>query len=239
MKTVAIIPARLASTRLPRKMLREIAGKPLVGWVYEAVLSSPLLFDVIIATDSEEILTACNHHGWKARMTSSAHRSGTERVKEVADNVAADAYLNVQGDEPMVRPEQIAALLDGIKDPSVQVGTLKTPCPPEDINNPNAVKVVTETNGRALYFSRASIPFDRDDAYPRYFKHLGLYAYRKSALDFFVRQPESTLEKSERLEQLRFLENGISIYVAETPYDSVGVDTEEDFQRVGIVLRKR
>ena len=98
---------------------------------------------------------------------------------------------------------------------------------------------MTETNGRALYFSRASIPFDRDDAYPSYFKHLGLYAYRKSALDFFVRQPESTLEKSERLEQLRFLENGISIYVAETPYDSVGVDTEEDFQRVGIVLRKR
>ena len=151
MKTVAIIPARLASTRLPRKMLREIAGTPLVGWVYEAVLSSPLLFDVIIATDSEEILTACNHHGWKARMTSSAHRSGTERVKEVADDVAADAYLNVQGDEPMVRPEQIAALLDGIKDPSVQVGTLKTPCPPQDINNPNAVKVAVSYTHLDVY----------------------------------------------------------------------------------------
>lgn len=239
MKTAAIIPARLASTRLPRKMLREIAGKPLVGWVYEAVLSSPLLSDVIIATDSKEILTICSAHGWKARMTSSAHRSGTERVKEVADRVVADIYVNVQGDEPLVRPEQIAALLNVMQEPSAQVGTLKTICPLEDIRNPNAVKVVTEANGRALYFSRASIPFDRDAANPPYFKHLGLYAYRKSALDFFVSQPESTLEKSERLEQLRFLENGVSIYVGETPYDSVGVDTEEDFQRAAEVLRKR
>ena len=239
MKTAAIIPARLASTRLPRKMLREIAGKPIVGWVYEAVVSSPLLSDVIIATDSEEILTMCSARGWRARMTSSAHRSGTERVKEVADSVVADIYVNVQGDEPMVRPEQIAALLNVMKEPSVQVGTLKTICPPEDVCNPNVVKVVTDTGGRALYFSRASIPFDRDGTTPRYFKHLGLYAYRKSALDFFVNQPESTLEKSERLEQLRLLENGVSIYVGETPYDSVGVDTEEDFRRVAEVLSKR
>jgi 3-deoxy-manno-octulosonate cytidylyltransferase (CMP-KDO synthetase) len=126
-----------------------------------------------------------------------------------------------------------------MKDPAVQVGTVKTLCPAEDILNPNAVKVVTAPGGRALYFSRATIPFDRDGTAPRYFKHLGLYAYRKSALDLFVSQPESVLEKSERLEQLRFLENGISIYAAETPYDSVGVDTEEDLQRVAEVLRKR
>jgi 3-deoxy-manno-octulosonate cytidylyltransferase (CMP-KDO synthetase) len=239
MKTIAVIPARLASTRLPRKMLREIAGKPLVGWVYEAVRSSPLLADAIVATDSEEILEVCRQHGWSARMTSTNHRSGTERVHEISNSVAADVYANVQGDELLVRPEQIATLLDVMKDPAVQVGTVKTPCPPEDIDNPNAVKVVTAPGGRALYFSRATIPFDRDGTAPRYFKHLGLYAYRKSALDLFVSQPESILEKSERLEQLRFLENGISIYVGETPYDSVGVDTEEDLQRAAEILRKR
>jgi 3-deoxy-manno-octulosonate cytidylyltransferase (CMP-KDO synthetase) len=239
MKSVAVIPARLASTRLPRKMLREIAGKPLVGWVYEAVRSSPLLSDVIIATDSEEIMEACRRHGWNARMTSSSHRSGTERVHEVSDSVAADVYVNVQGDEPLVRMEQIAALLDVMKDSAVQVGTVKTPCPREDVGNPNAVKVVTAPGGRALYFSRATIPFDRDKTSPRYFKHLGLYAYRKPALDLFVTRPESTLEKSERLEQLRFLENGIPIYAGETPYDSVGVDTEEDLQRVAGILNKR
>jgi 3-deoxy-manno-octulosonate cytidylyltransferase (CMP-KDO synthetase) len=243
MNALAVIPARLASTRLPRKMLREIVGKPLVGWVYEAVRSSPLLSDVIIATDSEEIMEACRRHGWNARMTSSTHRSGTERVHEVSNSIAADVYVNVQGDEPLVRSEQITALLevmkDVMKDPVVQVGTVKTPCPPEDIANPNAVKVVTAPDGRALYFSRATIPFDRDQTGPRYYKHLGLYAYRKLALDLFVRQPESTLEKSERLEQLRFLENDIAIYVGETPYDSVGVDTEEDLQRVAEILNKR
>jgi 3-deoxy-manno-octulosonate cytidylyltransferase (CMP-KDO synthetase) len=239
MKTIAVVPARLASTRLPRKMLREIAGKPLVGWVYEAVRSSDLLADVIIATDSEEILEACGRHGWKAQMTSATHRSGTERVQEVSNAIVADVYVNVQGDEPLVLPEQIASLLDVMKDPAVQVGTVKTPCPLEDVGNPNAVKVVTAPGGRALYFSRATIPFDRDGTKPSYFKHLGLYAYRKPALDLFVGQPESTLEKSERLEQLRFLENGVSIYVGETPYDSVGVDTEEDLQRVAEILRKR
>ena len=220
-------------------MLREIAGKPLVGWVYEAVRSSPLLSDVIIATDSDEILESCCRHDWKAQMTSATHRSGTERVHEISNSVTADVYVNVQGDEPLVRPEQIATLLEVMEDPAVQVGTVKTACPQEDVGNPNAVKVVTAPGGRALYFSRATIPFDRDKTGSRYFKHLGLYAYRKAALDIFVSQRESVLEKSERLEQLRFLENGIPIYVGETPYDSVGVDTEEDLQRVAEILRKR
>jgi 3-deoxy-manno-octulosonate cytidylyltransferase (CMP-KDO synthetase) len=237
MKAIAIIPARLASTRLPRKMLREIMGKPLIGMVYEAVRSSTLLSDVMIATDSDEIMTVCREHGWNVRMTSSRHRSGTERVHEISNSASADVYVNVQGDEPLVRAEQIASLLRVMDNPAAEVGTIMTPAAPQDINNPNAVKAVTDINGRALYFSRATIPFDRDAAKPRYFKHLGLYAYRKSALDRFVSVPESSLEKTERLEQLRFLENGISIYVGETPHDSIGVDTEEDLRRVIEMLK--
>ena len=162
MRTVAVIPARLASTRLPRKALREIAGKLLIGRVYEAVRSSPLLDDVIIATDSEEIIAVCQRQGWKAQMTSAKHRSGTERVHEVAQSVAADVYLNVQGDEPLTRAEHIAGLIEVMQDPAVQVGTLMTAAAPADIDNPNAVKVVTDSARRALYFSRATIPCDRD-----------------------------------------------------------------------------
>jgi 3-deoxy-manno-octulosonate cytidylyltransferase (CMP-KDO synthetase) len=237
-KAIAVIPARLASTRMARKMLREIAGKPLIGATYEAVRSSPLLSDVVVATDSDEILRVCAEHGWKAQMTSPAHRSGTERVHEISNHETADVYINVQGDEPLARPEHIAALLQVMKNPAAQVGSLMTLAGEVDIFNPNAVKVVTDRQGRALYFSRATIPFDRDGLRPRYFKHLGFYAYRKPALDRFVTMPESALEKGERLEQLRFLENGISIYMAETPHDSVGVDTEEDLQRVIEFLRK-
>jgi 3-deoxy-manno-octulosonate cytidylyltransferase (CMP-KDO synthetase) len=237
MKAVAIIPARLASTRMPRKMLREIGGQALIGRVYEAVRSSPQLDDVIIATDSDEIMAVCRRHGWKAQLTSSAHRSGTERVHEVSQSIEADIYLNVQGDEPLTRSAHIAALMEIMPDPVVQVGTLMTPAAAVDIDNPSAVKVVTDLSGRALYFSRATIPYDRDGAKLDYFKHLGLYAYRKPALDRFVGLPESSLERSERLEQLRFLENGIPIYVARTPYDTVGVDTEEDLRRVEEILR--
>lgn len=239
MTAIAVIPARLASTRLARKALREIDGLPMIGHVYRGVCASGLLDDVVIATDSKEIMDVCEKHGWHARMTSAQHRSGTERVHEVSNHVAADVYLNVQGDEPLTRPEHISSLLEVMKDAAVQVGTLKTPAATVDVNNPNAVKVVTSADGRALYFSRATIPHDRDGAQPRYFKHLGFYAYRKPALDRFVALPESSLEKSERLEQLRFLENGISIHVAETPYDTIGVDTEEDLQRVASLLVKK
>ena len=239
MKTIAVIPARLASTRLPRKMLRQIAGQTLLGRVYEGVRSSPLLNDVIVATDSDEIMQVCRQHGWNARITSPTHRSGTERVREISDSVAADVYLNIQGDEPLTRTEHIAALLLLMKDTNIQVGTLKTAASSEDINNPNAVKVVTDAAGKALYFSRATIPYDRDGGNPGYFKHLGFYAYRKAPLDRFCALPESSLERSERLEQLRFLENGIPIHIAETPYDTVGVDTEEDLRRVEKILGER
>lgn len=238
MKAIAVIPARLASTRLACKALRDIEGTPLVGRVYLGVRASPLLTDVVVATDSKAILEVCTHHGWNARMTSPQHRSGTERVHEIAQIIPADVYLNVQGDEPLTRPEHIASLLAVMENEAVQVGTLKTPATAVDIPNPNAVKVVTDRLGRALYFSRATVPYDRDQANPPYFKHLGFYAYRKAALDRFVALPESSLEKIERLEQLRFLENGIPIYVGNTEFDTVGVDTEEDLQRVVEILRR-
>jgi 3-deoxy-manno-octulosonate cytidylyltransferase (CMP-KDO synthetase) len=235
MKVIAVIPARLESQRLPRKMLREIGGRPLVVCVYQAVRKSPLLEDVIVATDSEEILAACRKHSCNVMMTSSKHRSGTERVHEVAQSLAADVYINVQGDEPMIRAEHIEALVMLMQESSVPVGTLKT-LAAEDVTNPSAVKVVADANGRALYFSRSTVPYDRDGSHPKYFKHLGIYAYRKPALDQFAAMPESSLERAERLEQLRFLENGIPVYVAETQYDSVGVDTEEDLARVQQIL---
>lgn len=240
MRAIAIIPARLASTRLARKPLREIAGKPMIQRVYEAARAASGLAEVIIATDATEIFDLAQRNGWNARMTSPEHRSGTDRVHEVAQGVAADVYINVQGDEPLARPEHLTALLQLMNNAKVQVGTLKTPCPEADVANPNAVKVVTDAQGRSLYFSRATIPHDRDRAGGiRYFKHLGFYAYRKQALDIFCALPESSLERSERLEQLRFLENGIPIHVAETPYDTIGVDTEEDVRRVEEILKAR
>jgi 3-deoxy-manno-octulosonate cytidylyltransferase (CMP-KDO synthetase) len=237
MKVVAAIPARLASTRLPRKMLREIAGEPLLARVYQGVRRCATLDEVVVATDSDEILQFCRQRGFAARMTSRAHRSGTERVHEISTVIPADVYLNIQGDEPLTRPEHIESLLEVMRGQGVEVGTLKTPAAEIDVNNPSAVKVVTDAAGRAMYFSRATIPFDRDVTKPQYYKHLGFYGYRKNALDKFVRWPESSLERVERLEQLRFLENGVPIFVGETAFDTVGVDTEEDLRRVEEILR--
>jgi 3-deoxy-manno-octulosonate cytidylyltransferase (CMP-KDO synthetase) len=168
MKVIAVIPARLASTRLPRKMLREVAGVPLLARVYEGVRQCSSLHRVIVATDSDEIRQFCEQQGFAARMTSASHKSGTERVHEVSTAIPADVYLNVQGDEPMTRPEHIESLIEVMRGPGVEVGTLKTAAAAVDIDNPSAVKVVTDANGRALYFSRATIPHDRDGIRPRY-----------------------------------------------------------------------
>lgn len=213
----------------------------MVGRVYRAVAESGVIApeNVVIATDSSEIIDLCRARGWNAEMTSSAHRSGTERVREVAQRRAADVYLNIQGDEPLTRPEHVRDLIAVMERQGVEVGTLKTPMSAADIPNPNAVKVVTAGDGRALYFSRATIPFDRDGAGARYFKHLGFYGYRRAALDRFCALAESELERSERLEQLRFLEDGIEIYVGETAFDTIGVDTEDDLRRVESLLMTR
>lgn len=239
-RILCVIPARLASTRLPRKVLREIAGEPMLAWVYRAARACTQLDQVLIATDSEEIMEFAQSRGFPAVFTPEDCASGSDRVYAVAQSIAADIYVNVQGDEPLLRPEHIHALLEPMARPEVQVATLSTPCAADLIHNPNAVKVVTAGDGRALYFSRAAIPYDRDEAggVP-YQKHLGLYAYRKSVLDRFPALPPSRLESIEKLEQLRFLENGIDVYVTSTPFDTIGVDTEEDLRAAEALLSGR
>lgn len=241
---LGVIPARLASTRLPRKVLREVAGRPLLAWVYGAARRCPQFSQVVIATDADEVAALCAQEGWPYLLTSPELPSGTDRLHAVAQEIPADIYVNVQGDEPLLRPEHIDALLEPFSKPHVDVTTLKVHCAPENINNPNAVKVVTAIDGRALYFSRATIPYDRDahlnaksPAPDLFWKHLGLYAYRSEALNRFAQLAPGHLEQTERLEQLRLLENGLSLYVAETGFDTIGVDTEDDLKRVAALLQ--
>jgi 3-deoxy-manno-octulosonate cytidylyltransferase (CMP-KDO synthetase) len=219
----------------------------MLAWVYEAAAACPQLDRVVIATDAEEVANLCLQNNWPAQLTSADLPSGTDRVHAVAQQIPADIYVNIQGDEPLLKPEHLAALLRPFTHKQVEVSTLKVLCTPENIANPNAVKVVTAADGRALYFSRATIPYDRDaqsrnaqagnnTTPPQYWKHIGLYAYRKSSLLRFPTLPPSALEQTERLEQLRFLENGIDIHVEPTDFDTIGVDTEEDLQRVESLL---
>ena len=240
LRVLGVIPARLQSTRLPRKVLREIAGKPLLAWVYEAARRSSLLDDLVVAVDSDEVAALCEQNGWPWRMTSPALPSGTDRLYAVSLTIAADLYVNLQGDEPLLTPGHIAALLAPFARPEIDATTLKVPCSPEEISDPNVVKVVSGHGGRALYFSRAAIPFDRDrTASAVYWKHLGLYAYRRAALERFAALPPGDLEQIERLEQLRLLENGLTLHVAEAPGGTIGVDTEADLRQVEKILLER
>ena len=239
-RVLGVIPARLESTRLPRKVLRLLNGEPLLSWVYRAARACPALDDVLIAADSSEVLELCAQREWPCILTSPHLPSGTDRLCAVSRVVDADIYVNIQGDEPLLLPDHITAILALFTSTDVDVTTPKVRCTPEDIANPNAVKVVTALDGRALYFSRSTIPYDRDGlGNATYWKHLGLYAYRRAALERFAALAPTELELSERLEQLRLLENGISIYVAETAHDTIGVDTEADRQRVEAILLKR
>ncbi len=241
-RVLGVIPARLASTRLPGKVLRPVAGEPLLHWVYAAARACPALDDVVIAADSSEVLALCNVRGWPCVATVPDLPSGTDRLFAVSQSIEADIYVNVQGDEPLLRPEHIDDILRPFAAAHVDVTTLKVRCAPEYIHNPNVVKVVSAHDGRALYFSRAAIPFDRDAQAGTglYWKHLGLYAYRRAALQRFASLAPGELEQTERLEQLRLLENGLALYVAETAFDTVGVDTNEDLKRVeAILLSKR
>ena len=232
-KIIGVIPARYNSTRLPGKALREIAGKPMLHWVYQNARRSPLLSDLVVATDSELIYQSCEQNGIPVTMTGE-HPSGGDRLHEVMLRTDGDVYANIQGDEPTLRPDHLELLLTPFLDGGqAQVTTLKVAMGAAAAQDPNNVKVVTAEDGRALYFSRCPVPFDRDGAGEvQYYKHIGLYAYTRQALALFHSLPQSTLELAEKLEQLRYLQHGVPIHVAETPYDTVGVDTEADLQRV-------
>jgi 3-deoxy-manno-octulosonate cytidylyltransferase (CMP-KDO synthetase) len=237
-RIAGVIPARLGSTRLSRKVLRPIAGRPMVEWVWRAAAQSGLMDPVVVATDSEEVAAVCRERGIPAVMTSTDCPSGSDRVREAARQIDADIYVNIQGDEPTLTPDFFPPLLALFERSEVEVSTLAVGCPAEEFANPNAVKVVTALDGRALYFSRATIPFDRDGAgFSGYRKHLGIYAYRKAALERFAALPPSWIERIERLEQLRLLDNGIDIYVAAAPRDTIGVDTEADLERAEAALK--
>ena len=212
----------------------------MVEWVWRAAVASGSIDPVVVATDAEEVADACRARSIPVMMTSPDCASGSDRVREVARSLDADIYVNIQGDEPTLTGEFFPPLLVPFDRPEVGVTTLAVHCPAEEFTNPNAVKVVTARDGRALYFSRATIPFDRDaTGFGGYRKHLGIYAYRKAALERFATLPPGRLEQLERLEQLRLLENGIDIYVADAPGDTIGVDTEEDLARAEAALRQR
>lgn len=232
-KILGVIPARFGSTRLPGKVLREIAGKPMIYWVYHNARRSPMLKDLVIATDSELVVSACNDLNLRVTMTGE-HPTGSDRLHEVMLRTDAEIYVNIQGDEPTVRPEHIEGLLTPLlSSEEFRVSTLKVRMSAEAAKSPDIVKVVTGFDGGALYFSRHPIPYHRNpENATQYYKHLGLYAYRRDALEKFFTLPQTPLELSESLEQLRLLENGIRIHVAETEFDTVGVDTQNDLNEV-------
>lgn len=234
MKALCIIPARYASTRLPGKPLRDIAGKPMIVRVYERAVQAKRVQDVVVATDDERIRTAVEEHGGRAVMTRTDHATGTDRLAEVAEKMTDyDLIINVQGDEPLIDPTVIDALVEPfLADVRLSMATAKTLLTDEEeIANPNNVKVITDLTGNALYFSRARIPYARNEG-ANVYKHIGIYAYRRDFLLSYARMAQTPLERSESLEQLRALENGHRIHVIETDAVFIGVDTEEDLTAV-------
>ena len=233
-RILGVIPARFASTRFPAKALARISGKSMLEHVFERASQARYLTSVVIATDDQRIYDEAKRFGAPVCMTRADHLSGTDRVAEVASADDAQIVVNIQGDEPLIDPAAIdAAVLSILDHPEIPMGTLKKRIEdPAEIDNPNVVKVVTNFAGDAIYFSRATIPYLRGGESLTRFKHIGLYVYRRDFLLSYSDLPVGPLEKAERLEQLRALENGYSIRVAETEYESIGVDTPEDFERV-------
>lgn len=235
MKTIGIIPARYASTRFPGKLLAEFLGKTIIQHVYERAEQSEMLADLIVATDDERILETVTDFGGNAVMTSPEHKSGTDRIAEVARKIDADIVVNIQGDEPLIEPKAIDAAVEPLlEDETIVMSTLASEISNDnELANPNVVKVVLDNDNFALYFSRSPIPFARDGLDLRnqvYYKHIGLYVYRTNFLINFSEMAQSYLEKLEKLEQLRALENGYRIKVIKTQYKSIGVDTPDDLE---------
>lgn len=249
MKFLAIIPARYASTRFPAKPLALLGGKPMIQHVYERV--SCLLTDVVVATDDQRIYDVVTQFGGRVVMTSTEHRTGTDRCLEAYQNfgVDADVVINVQGDEPFIAEEQIRALMQCFDNPQTDIATLIKPFPLnttyETLSNPNTPKVIVNPQGQALYFSRSVIPYLRGveqgqwASHRTYYKHIGIYAYRVEVLKQITQMQQTPLELSESLEQLRWLENGLTIQTAETHIETIGIDTPEDLQKAEKYLQNR
>ena len=240
MNVLCVIPARYASTRLPGKPLKDIAGKPMVCRVYDRAAQAEKVSDTLVATDDVRILTAVQEHGGRAMMTRKDHPTGTDRLAEVASaHPEADLIVNVQGDEPLIEPSLIDRLVDVFEEePDLPMATVMTKITDEEEQrNPNNVKVVTNKDGYALYFSRSLLPYPRHVGCPVY-KHIGIYAYRRDFLLRYAAMAPTPLETAESLEQLRALENGYRIKVVETEAQFVGVDTAEDLEKVNAIYRQ-
>jgi 3-deoxy-manno-octulosonate cytidylyltransferase (CMP-KDO synthetase) len=237
MRTVIVIPARYGSSRLPGKPLADILGKPMIQHVWDRALNVPGVEQVVVATDDQRVADAVTGFGGVVVMTSPDHASGTDRLVEVMGQVPADLYVNLQGDEPLVRPDDIALLVNGMQgNPAIQVGTLCHPIDAAEAHNPNCVKVILAANGEALYFSRALIPYPRQEKAARYLKHVGVYAYRREILARYSHIPQPMLEQAEVLEQLRLMHAGIRLYAFEVAPTGPGVDTPECLERVRALM---
>jgi len=237
MRSIVVIPARYASVRLPGKPLLDIAGKPLIRWVYERALASTLADEVLIATDDERIARACAAFGASVAMTSPDCESGTDRVAEALKGREADVVVNLQGDEPQMRPDMIDTLIKAVRDERLDMATLCA-CitDPHDYKSPHVAKVVRDRNGFALYFSRAPLPFLQKRVSIPFYRHIGVYAFSRAFLETFVALPKGSLEEAESLEQLRALEAGFSIKTILVEYEGIGIDTEADLEAVRKIM---
>ena len=242
MKIIAVIPARYASTRFPAKLIQDLAGKSVILTTYQAAVATALFDDVFVVTDSDIIFNEIQSHGGKAIMSIKEHESGSDRIAEAIQNMDVDVVVNVQGDEPFIDKQPLEAVIEVFKkdvDSQIDLASLMRPITnKKDIENPNNVKVVVDQLGRALYFSRSVIPYPRDEnAGVRYFQHIGIYAFRKQALLDFYALPMKSLEASEKLEQLRYLEFGKRIQMVETTHVGIGIDTPEDLERAREMMK--
>lgn len=234
MKFLGVIPARYESTRLPKKPLKDICGHSMIEWVYKRAMKSNL-DEVIIATDSQEVFDEVKRFGGEVILTDKNHLNGTSRIAEVCEKITDyDVIINVQGDEPLIEPDMINSLIDVFKkEESLKMATLKHKLhKKEDIENPNFVKVITDRDDYAIYFSRSVIPYPRNENLDIYFKHVGIYGYKREFVLEYSKMESTPLENSESLEQLRILENGYKIKVLETPFEIIGVDTKEELEKV-------
>jgi len=237
MNIIAVIPARYAATRFPGKLMQVLGSKTIIRHVYENTLHTGLFNEVFVVTDSDIIYKEITGNGGKAIMSVKEHESGSDRIAEAVAKMNVDVIVNVQGDEPFIKKEPLEKLVRLFNDNEVQVASLMRKISKEEAINPNNVKVVAGKSGYALYFSRSIIPFQRNaEINTNYFLHVGVYAYRKDALMSFTKWPQSYLEKTEKLEQLRYLENGIKIKMAETDYNNIAIDTPEDLAKAKLLL---